>query len=48
MENVDFKLEGCESRLHQVYNGEYVAMYEINIDGSERKIFCNCVDELCI
>ena len=48
MENVDFKLEGCASRLHKVYNGEYVTMYEINIDGSERKIFRDCVDELRI
>ena len=43
---VDFQMKGCESRLHHVYQGEYVAMHEINIDGAELKICCNCVDKI--
>ena len=43
---VDFQVEGYASQLHHVYQGEYVAMYEINIDGVERKICRDCVDGL--
>ena len=38
MDLVDFQMKGCESRLHHVCQGEYVAMHEIEIDGSERNI----------
>ena len=31
---VGFKVEGCASRLHHVYQGGYVAMHEINLDGA--------------
>ena len=43
---VDFQMKRCELRSRHVYQGEYVAMHEINIDGAERKICHNCVDEL--
>ena len=43
---VDCQMKGCESRLHHVYQGEYVAMHEIELDGSERKIFRECIDDL--
>ena len=43
---VDFQMKVRESRLHHVYQGEYVAMHDIDIDGAERKICHNCVDEL--
>ena len=35
---VDFHTEGCESRLHHLCKGGYVAMHEIDLDGVERKI----------
>ena len=43
---VDFQMKGCESRLHHVFQGEYVTMHEIDLDGAEKNIFHNCVDEL--
>ena len=43
---VDCHMEGCASRLHHICQGEYVAMHEIDLDGAERNIFCNCVDDL--
>ena len=43
---VDCQMEGCASRLHHVFQGGYVAMHDINIDGAERKICCDSVDEL--
>ena len=43
---VDFQMKGCESRLHHVYQGEYVAMHDIELDGSERKICRECIDDL--
>ena len=43
---VDCQMEGCASRLHHFYQGKYVAMHDIDLDGTERKIFRNCVDEL--
>ena len=43
---VDFKMEGCASRLHHVRQGGYVVMHEIDLGGAERKICCDCVDKL--
>ena len=43
---VDCRMRGCGSRLHHVCQGEYVAMHEINIDGAEREICRECVDNL--
>ena len=43
---VDFQMKGYELRLHHVYQGEYVAMQEIELDGLERKIFRECIDNL--
>ena len=43
---VDCQMKGCESRLHHVCQGEYVAMHEIKLGVSERKIFHDCVDEI--
>ena len=35
---VDFQMKGCESRLHHVCQGGYVAMHDLELDGAERKI----------
>ena len=43
---VDCQIKGCESRLYHVCQGGYVAMGAIDLDGAERKICHNCVDEL--
>ena len=43
---VGCQMKGCESRLHHVCQGEYVAMHEIELDGSERKICRECIDDL--
>ena len=43
---VDFQMKGCELRLHHVCQGGYVAMHEIELDGSERKICRECIDDL--
>ena len=43
---VDCQMKGCESRLHHVCQGEYVAMHDIKLDGAERKICRECVDNL--
>ena len=43
---VDCQVEGCASRLHHVCQGGYVDMHEINLDGAERNICRDCVDEL--
>ena len=45
---IDCQMKGCESRLHRVCQGGYVAMHGIDIDGVERKICHNFVDELCM
>ena len=42
---VDIYIEGCASRLQHIYQGEYVAMNEINLVGAERNIYHNCVDK---
>ena len=39
-------LECYPSRLHHVYQGEYVVLNGIYLDGGERKIFHDCVDEI--
>ena len=43
---VDFQVEGCVSRLRQVWQGGYVAMHVIELDGAERKIIHDFFDEL--
>ena len=43
---VDFQMKGCHLHLNHVCKGEYVAMYEIDPDGAELKIFRKCVDEI--
>ena len=43
---VDCHMKGCESRLHHVCQGGYVAMHDIKLDGAEWKIFRECVDDL--
>ena len=43
---VDCQMKGCELRLYHVCQGEYVAMHMINLDGAERKICHNCVDDI--
>ena len=43
---VDCQVEVCASRLQHVYKGGYVAMREIDINGAERNIFHDCVDDL--
>ena len=43
---VDFKVEGCASRLHHVFQGEYVGMHDIDLDRVEYNISRDCVDEL--
>ena len=43
---VGFQMKGRELSLHHVYQGEYVAMHEIELDGAERKIFRECVDKI--
>ena len=43
---VDCHIKGCKSRLHHVCQGGYVDMHEIDLDGAERKICHNCVDDL--
>ena len=43
---VDFQMKECESGLHHVCQGGYVAMHEIDLDRAELNIFWDCVDEL--
>ena len=43
---VDCQMKGRESRLHHVCQGEYVAMHDIELDRSERKICHECIDDL--
>ena len=43
---VDCHMEGCALRLHHVYQGGYVAMHDMNLDRSDRKICHDCVDNL--
>ena len=41
-----WQMKGSELRMHHVCQGGYVAMHEIELDGSERKICCECIDDL--
>ena len=43
---VDFKMEGCSSRVHHVFKGGYVVLNDIDFDEAERNIYRNCVDKL--
>ena len=45
---VDCQVEGFALCLNHVCQGEYVAMYKINLDGADRKICCYCVDDTCM
>ena len=40
------QMEGCPSRLYHVWQGGYVAMNEMDLDGGERKIFRYCIDDI--
>ena len=42
---VDCHMKGHKSRLHHVCQGGYVAMHEIKLDRSERKICRECIDD---
>ena len=42
----DCQMKGCELRLHHVFQGGYVDMHAIDIEGAEWKICHNCVDEI--
>ena len=46
VELVCCQMKGFGSHLHHVYQGGYVDMHEINLDGAELKICCDFVDEL--
>ena len=43
---VDCQMKVCESLLHHVCQGGYMAMHEIDLDGAEFNICCNRVDKL--
>ena len=43
---VGCQMEGCALRLHHVYQGGYVAMHEIDLDGEERNICDDFVDNI--
>ena len=43
---VDCQMKGYESRLHHFYQGGYVALHDINIDGAELNICCGFVDDI--
>ena len=43
---VDCQMKGCKLFLHHVCQGGYVAMHEIEFDGSGRKICCECIYDL--
>ena len=43
---IDCQMKGCESRLYHVCQGGYVAMHEIELDGSEKKICRECINDL--
>ena len=46
MARVYCQMKGYELRLHHVYQGKYVAVNEIELDGTERKICRKCVENL--
>ena len=43
---VGFQMEGCAPRLKHVFQGEYVDMHEIDLDGAEQNICRDCVDDI--
>ena len=43
---VDCHMEGCASRLYHVYQGGYMDMHEIDLDGAERKTCSDCVEKI--
>ena len=45
---VDCQMKNCESLLYHVYQGDYVAMHDVNIEGVDQKICRNCVDDIWI
>ena len=48
VELVDCHMVGCASLFHHICQGGYVAMHEIDIDIAERKLSCDCVDDIQI
>ena len=46
VEIVDCQVEDFPSRLHHVFQVEYVLQINVDFNGTERKICHNCVDEL--
>ena len=46
VELVDCQVDGFPSCLHHVYQGVYVVMNEIGLDGGEQNICRNCVDKI--
>ena len=46
VEIVDCQMKVCELRLHYVYQGDYVAMHDVDIDRAELKICRDCFDKL--
>ena len=42
----DFQMKGCKLRLYHLCQGEYLAMHEIKLDGWERDICRECIDDL--
>ena len=45
---VDCQMKECESLLYQVYQGDYVVMHDIDLEGVDQKICRNCVDNIWI
>ena len=43
---VDCQMKVCELRLHRVWQGGYVDVHEIELDGVERKICREYIDDL--
>ena len=43
---VDYQAEGCPSRFHHVFQGEYVLLNDIEYDGADQNICRDCVDKL--
>ena len=46
LEHVGRHMEVCASILYHVYQGRYVAMYDIYLDRAEHTICRGCVDNL--
>ena len=43
---VDSQIKVCEWRLRHVFQGGYVAMHDIDLDGAELRICCGFVDDI--